>query len=64
MAIQVGVLVAHCLKVSGDPHTTWYWHPYRPGVWNKPYYTLKQRAKDAWAVLWGRYNAVDWGSDE
>ena len=36
------------------------WVPVRLVNWEPEYYGFWHRLKDAWGVLTGRYNAIDW----
>ena len=63
MAIATVVLKKHFEEVSTSyQHSRLgkIWVPARPVAWQREYYPFIQRLKDAWGVLTGRYNAIDW----
>ena len=63
MAIASVILKDRFEKVSTShqhPRLGKIWVPVRPLSWERKYYPFMQRLKDAWGVLTGRYNAIDW----
>ena len=63
MPIHTVVLKEHFETVSEShqhPRLGKIWVPTRPLSWERKYYPFTQRLKDAWGVLTGRYNAIDW----
>ena len=63
MAIATVVLKKHFEEVATSyqhPRLGKIWVPVRPLSWERKYYPFIQRLKDAWGVLTGRYNAIDW----
>ena len=63
MAIPSVVLKNHFNEVSGSHNHKrlgTIWVPVRPENYKPDFTNLKSRIKDAWGVLTGRYDAIDW----